>query len=228
MNEKLKDDRKQSPKKKLKVISIVSLLLFFLFVRIEYIPGAELTVVDAETKEPIEGVLFLVFWKTYTGFFGGSNVKEVIGIKELESDKMGKVRFKGWIEVMPRIEWFRDKNARFVTYKNGYDGQLDYESNHHGHSGTGEFVDGIVVELTKGESYSLKTGSNYTTAMHYVKSNNYFPCIWEVIPKSLRARNEMKVVARNEKPEYIHNGIASALGHIKECPSIEEFKDRYL
>ncbi|MGB5706319.1 MAG: hypothetical protein WBM41_05775, partial [Arenicellales bacterium] len=183
-------------RKRLIWTSAVFLALFLLAFRIYWIPSVEVKVIDAETKEPIEGVVFLGYWEKYSGTMAGRYRSGILEVKELVTDKNGKAGYFGWVEVMFRGEWIeRDggKGGIYATYKNGYGDR----------NGTFRFKDGEVIELPKfeGDARTQRSESHFYDIVVELRSVESFPCIWEEIPKSLVARETMSALAYNESED---------------------------
>lgn len=209
---------------------IISLALFFLVFRVYWIPGVEVTVIDAETKEPIEGVVFLGYWEKYSGSFAGSNPSGILEVKELITDKNGKASFSGWIEVMPRIYWIEGQNGTggvYATYKHGYSDR----------NGTFRFKNGEVVSLPKYEGaledYWKKSG--FSRVYNKVQGLFENKCIWKEIPRSVLADLSISLMADSSiAPRFsdlelqpLDRMVKRELNLPDACITYEEFKEEY-
>lgn len=76
------------------------------------------TVVDAETGQPIEGVVVVADWRLKGGFEGGNPVGH-LAVMEAVTDKAGVFHFPGW---GPRLSLgiLRDWEPELLFFKNGY------------------------------------------------------------------------------------------------------------
>ena len=210
-------------RKKLIWTSAVFIALFLLPFRVYWIPSVEVTVIDAETKEPIEGVVILGYWEKYSGTFAGRYRSGILEVKELVTDKAGKARFFGWVEVMFRGEWIErpgGKGGTYATYKNGYSDR----------NGTFRFKDGEVIELPEfeGDARSQRIESHFYEIISELRTATSLPCVWEVIPNSLVARETMTALALRKPHESIMKGVKSWLSEKPECPPFKEFEEEYL
>lgn len=182
----------------------------------------EITVIDAKTKEPIEGVIFVGYWQKYAGSFAGSNPSGILEVKELITDENGKAGFSGWIEIMFRVEWIREggRGGVYATYKHGFSDR----------GGTYRFIDGEVIELPKfeGDDYSQFDESRFLSITSKLRTDTSFACVWERIPNSIVAHETIVALALNKNKESIIKGVKAWLGENPECPSYEVFKKKYL
>ena len=83
-------------------------------------------VVDADTKEPIEGVVVVAAWVLEGGLEGG-NIKGVLTVMETVTDQSGRFHFAGWgPKGKPSyIRWYEDarlksESPEFFLFKSGY------------------------------------------------------------------------------------------------------------
>ncbi len=83
-------------------------------------------VVDADTKEPIEGVVVVAAWELKGGLEGG-NLKGVMMVMETVTDQSGRFHFAGWgpKRKPSYIHWYEDvrlksESPEFFLFKNGY------------------------------------------------------------------------------------------------------------
>lgn len=88
-------------------------------------PAFKGKVIDAETKEPIEGAVVVVIYKTHTiiGSPAGGD-SSIIKVKETLTDKSGEFNFPSYTTVTnPNAsEYYAD----FIIYKPGYAGDANY------------------------------------------------------------------------------------------------------
>ena len=91
--------------------------------RIHRLKGIKVKVVDAQTGEPLEGVIMLAYWSTYYFRQGGPN--DIVAVSESVSDAEGWVRVKGQFIRLPFQESVnKSRNPAFVLYKSGYEDYL--------------------------------------------------------------------------------------------------------
>jgi len=83
-------------------------------------------VVDADTKEPIEGVVVVAAWELKGGLEGG-NFEGVMTVMETVTDQSGHFHFAGWgPKGKPSyIRWYEDarlksESPEFFLFKSGY------------------------------------------------------------------------------------------------------------
>lgn len=88
------------------------LLIFFGFLSSGCYAGITVTVVDAETGEPIEGAVIMVEWTKLEGMIGLTNTKSY-KVVEVLTNKKGKARISGVYSPSPDLR-------SFLVYKKGY------------------------------------------------------------------------------------------------------------
>ncbi|MBI5674555.1 MAG: hypothetical protein HZC48_01840 [Nitrospirae bacterium] len=96
-------------------------------------------VIDAETKEPIEGAVVVVVYKKHSLISGpGGGYSSVIKIKETLTDKKGEFYFPSYTTVIQpnSIEDY----AEFIIYKPGYGSYPNYQVTPHGLNAESEYI----------------------------------------------------------------------------------------
>jgi hypothetical protein len=80
----------------------------------------EAKVIDADTKEPLEGVIVVAHWQLETGTAGGNYPAGQLMVMEAVTDKAGKFSFPGF---GPKTVWdsfLIDKDPELLLFKSGY------------------------------------------------------------------------------------------------------------
>lgn len=158
------------------------------------------TVVDADTKQPLEGVVVAAHWEMKGGLEGG-NVEGEVMIMEAVTDSTGTFHFPAW---GPKRIYVGLSNARLtgdtpemILFKSGYEIQL--ATNHatkENMYGVGSHVssdwNGNTIEMKK----FVGTLEKYA---YYVAG--FFPgyafaghCGWQKIPMMLTALRDQSIV----------------------------------
>jgi hypothetical protein len=83
-------------------------------------------VIDAETKEPIEGAVAVVVYNKTAMGVGAGNVSYAMDVRESLSDKEGMFRVPSYTTVVLPFTW--ETTATFIIYRPGYDVFPDYRS----------------------------------------------------------------------------------------------------
>lgn len=117
-------------KKRRKVIkySIIAIVVLIVAYHLGWIiyhkPAFHGRVIDAETKEPIEGaVVVAVYNASAPAWPGGSNTIR-IGVQETLTGKTGEFHIPPYTTIM--LPFWLKSDARFVIYKPGYGSYPDY------------------------------------------------------------------------------------------------------
>ncbi len=111
--------------KKLKhIFSIMSLLLFLTgcsyFPRVYMADEVHGSVVDAETGEPIDDVMVLIYWEQWGGFLSEGHVTQYLVLKETVTDVNGHYSFPSWGPKITISGFINDSNPFFMFHKRGY------------------------------------------------------------------------------------------------------------
>lgn len=86
----------------------------------------EAKVIDAETKQPIEGVIVTANWQLEEGTPGGNVSVGQLMVMETITDQDGKFAFPGW---GPKTIWkgfFTNEDPQLLLFKSGYEYQRLY------------------------------------------------------------------------------------------------------
>lgn len=84
-------------------------------------------VIDAETKEPIEGVVVVSVYNKYFCGFGAGGGSEVVKVKETLTDENGKFFFSSYSTII--LPFLKEDYTTFIKYKPGY-GRLPHNRIH--------------------------------------------------------------------------------------------------
>lgn len=82
----------------------------------------EAWVVDAETKQPLEGVIITANWPYADSTFAGrgSDLGQLM-VMETVTDKEGRFHFPGWGPRKPERGYMRDNDPQLLLFKSGYE-----------------------------------------------------------------------------------------------------------
>lgn len=191
------------------------------------------TVVDAETKLPLEGVVVAAHWEMKGGLEGG-NVEGEVMIMEAVTDSAGKFHFPAW---GPKKVYVGLSNAQLIgdtpemiLFKSGY--RIGLAANH---------VPAKVIHPTGPHFSSDWNGKRITmdkfkgTLQEYATHvGDFFPgyafeghCRWRSIPRMLHALGKQ---TRDFRAQNIHTGnfydfliSNDAYQSAKGCGSAAEF-----
>jgi hypothetical protein len=81
----------------------------------------EAWVIDAETSQPLEGVVVTANWQLVEGSFGGGQIpKGQMMVMESVTDKNGRFYFEGWTRINRTTGGLRNRDPQIVMFKPGY------------------------------------------------------------------------------------------------------------
>jgi hypothetical protein len=79
-------------------------------------------VIDAETKQPLEGVVVTANWQLEYGTYGGDVPAGQLMVMEAVTDKDGRFHFSGWgPKLAIRSHLSPDLDPQIILFKSGYD-----------------------------------------------------------------------------------------------------------
>jgi hypothetical protein len=183
------------------------------------------TVVDAETKQPVEGAIVVAQWKLHGGM--EFHTFRVLVARESTTDASGKFHIEGWGPVpRPRDGVLDNADPEILVFKPGYRVALL-----HNYGAPKERIElrvrdsahnGSVIELRKVEG---EFNRNYTVSTMRVslrQSVDRPGCTWKDIPRTIRAVDlELKALGQEL------DGLGRILLTKSDCGSIEEFRRIY-
>ncbi|OGB22594.1 MAG: hypothetical protein A3I66_09935 [Burkholderiales bacterium RIFCSPLOWO2_02_FULL_57_36] len=193
----------------------------------------EATVVDAETGEPLEGVIVVAHWELVHGSFGGRVPSGQLKVMEAVTDKAGIFRFPAWGPVENKTSGIlEEKSPQILIFKSGYEfggftNKWDREyatmsprrrSEWHGKT--------MRLKKFKGSQQEYASHLSFlTTSLSFAYSPK--DCEWKYVPRMLIALDR-------EKKQLSAQGIFNSLSKIdhvggqQKCGSAREFFGDYL
>ncbi|MHB8727985.1 MAG: peptidase associated/transthyretin-like domain-containing protein [Sulfuricaulis sp.] len=174
------------------------------------------TVVDAETKQPLEGVVVTANWELEYGTYGGNVPAGELMVLEAVTDKNGKFHFPAWGPKLAVRSHLVNKDPQLILFKSGYEyrGLVnaftgDYNKGSQRHSDW----NGKTIELKpfKGteEEYARHLEFLGTSLDPIIDKD----CNWKKIPRMVLAINQQSEIFRSK--------------NIYALPSIESLDIRY-
>lgn len=176
----------------------------------------EAWVVDAETKQPIEGVIVTANWQLEEGTLGGNVLAGQLMVMETVTDKNGKFAFLGWGPKLALSSHLVNRDPQLLLFKSGYEYRglqntfiVDYNK---GSLRRSEW-NGKTIEMRKFkgslEEYAGHLGF-LDTSLESILSEE---CGWKNIPRMIMAIDQQSRTFRGRG--------------IYELPSIESLEVRY-
>ncbi len=158
----------------------------------------EAWVVDAETKQPVEGVNVVAHWELSYGLEGGGS--DTLTVSEAVTDKNGRFYFQGWgpKEVpkhLPSEARLKNRDPVVIIFKSGYRYlELVRERDNSTEGGRGSstrnfFMNGQKIELSKFKGDDKEYAKNIrflnSGVMSTLGSLLTDPCSYENIPRMI-------------------------------------------
>ncbi|MHB8455913.1 MAG: peptidase associated/transthyretin-like domain-containing protein [Acidiferrobacterales bacterium] len=150
------------------------------------------TVIDAETKQPLEGVIVTANWELDGGIFGDYPVGQ-LAVMEAVTDKDGKFHFPGWgprLAIRSHLSPIND--PQLILFKPGYDylrltNWTDVGFGFNKGSRRGSKWDGKVVGMKrfKGNSQGTYLGWNFEVDLNFLLETD----AWKQTPCAVLALN---------------------------------------
>lgn len=173
----------------------------------------EARVVDAETKQPLEGVIVVAHWVLE----GGIHVDRVgeLFIMETVTDKNGRLYFPGW---GPIRHWKRSRltnmDPELLIFKSGYEYQrLANPSTKEAIEGKPYPVrrsqwNGKAIEMKKFKGTIQAYKGHFESLnndLEHIAADNPEECGWKKIPNTIRAMNRerMHLIAQGVNPNTL-------------------------
>ncbi len=178
-------------------------------------------VVDAETKQPIEGVIITANWQLQSGNAGGSFYAGQLMVMETVTDKKGRFYFPAWGPLRPKQGYLINRDPQLLLFKSGYEylglSNTPFRENMHKDPVRKSDWNGKTIELKpfKGtaEEYSKALG---TLSLSWAYTGN--ECEWKRIP-------HMALAAHKQAMSFKKQGIMTSLYTIDNLIPYEGYPD---
>lgn len=177
----------------------------------------EARVIDADTKQPIEGVVVTANWQLEEGTFGGNVQAGQLMVLEAVTDKDGVFRFPAWGPKKAAKGHLVSDDPQLLLFKSGY----EYRRLSNQHSGDRELRlrpvrrsdwNGRVIVLRpfKGteKEYAGRLSFLHTSIRSIMSGGQ---CEWKKIPRMVVALDE-------QEKQFRSKGIYSPLYSIEDLP----------
>lgn len=159
----------------------------------------EAWVADAETNQPLEGVIVVAHWQLKGGLEGGNPVGEMM-VMETLTDAKGRFYFPGWGPKLRSLEGrLKTQSPRILLFKSGYEYRgLENKLNHKSLRGDldkplrSDWNDKTIkLERFKGglEKYE-ELFEDFNHALERMATDQPGKCNWKNIPMTIRAMNQ--------------------------------------
>ena len=196
----------------------------------------EAWVVDAETQEPLEGVIAVAMWILR----GGTHNDEVgfLEVLEVVTDAKGRFYFDAW-GPMPRPRWgvLNTQDPEIFLFKDGY----RFERLLNGYQGGTTTADRVRTSTWNGKTIPLERFEGeikeYARSLSYLsqridlmahKSLPHWSCEWEKIPRLMLAVEKVEMWRKLTNPRSLMGLITTQdIVPAEICRSVDEIFKKY-
>lgn len=186
----------------------------------------EAWVVDAETKQPIEGVIVTANWQLEEGTLGGNVLAGQLMVMETVTDKNGKFAFPGWGPKLALSSHLVNRDPQLLLFKSGYEYRglqntfiVDYNK---GSLRRSEW-NGKRIEIKKfkgGLEEYAEHLSLFKTDISFIIDDN---CSWKNIPRMLIAMTQQSKFFKQSGIFALYSVDEYLPVDEKNCGSVKEF-----
>lgn len=188
-------------------------------------------VVDADTKEPLEGVVVVADWRLEgAGMEGGTNGQ--LMLLETVSDSSGVFHFDGWGPTKAPIGWLGDADPDILLFKPGYKFTLAQNPfrglPHDMPTGVRTSIyDGKVIEMQKFRGDLKEWAMHLEWAKTFMERATAGHCEWRKIPRltvALGREREKLNAAGIDVGNYYDSLVGSDSYQVRVgCGSVRDF-----
>lgn len=196
-------------------------------------------VIDADTKQSLEGVVVVAHWELERGTVGGNVPVSQLMVMETVTDKDGRFTFPGW---GPKTVWdsfLVDKAPQLLLFRSSYDHRVlrnEYNSSRELR------IKPIRRSEWSGKTIELKpfkgTAEEYAEHVHALDNDLEFArygedCEWKKIPRMLVALHRMSEYFDSQGVKLQGWQIGARIrkvtdvGNEKQCGSPQEYFKTY-
>ena len=152
------------------------------------------TVLDAETKEPLQGVNVLGVWKQYDGYH--ANYSANLVMRESVTDEKGYYKLDGWWPRLTFSGYLRDSAPSLIFYKYGY------APNRMGNIAWGPYAGNYTHSEWTGKTIEMKkfvgTPKNYAESLSslgdFLQYDSWYSgCDWKRVPQYTAAMIKLNI-----------------------------------
>ena len=202
-------------------------------------------VVDAQTKQPLEGVSVVAYWVLRAGVLEDSSVGELT-VLESVTDRTGRYSFPAWGPKplppgVPATTHLVDEDPQMDYYKAGYrnkylrNSRPDDPIRFHGPSVRASDWNGKTIEMADIKSQLNDRAQELRFFAGSMDSLSDYPCYWRHIPQTLVALDKESKTLKSvglkvaiSRIEILLTSEEFYLAHHPQCGSPRKFFEGYL
>jgi hypothetical protein len=231
------ENRPSKLKRRLRIVALLTaaLALYIVISKLNMAPATEGWVVDADSGEPVEGVVVVAYWGMEKAWAWSVAPAGAIAVFEEVTDKDGYYRIPGWGPRLAKYSVRESADPLIILFKNGYEPKFlsNMTAGGSGYNSSGALYrpsmwDGKTVEL-KRFGGDLPKQANALGVLgrsleSYVVEYN---CGWKKIPRMLLALKEQRelMTANKQLASFVYAGNIRT--DEKLCGSPDSFFKEY-
>ena len=156
-------------------------------------PSLEAWIVDADTKQPVQGVVVAASWQSELHTYGGRSQGEMVRMMEAVTDVHGHFYFPAWGPVLVKQGHVEEDSPKLVLFKPRYKFQTLFSEKGHG-LGAGYRAEwnGTRIKLKYIGIADLKQLDDLTSTLNYVVEKGE-ECRWRLAEKMILAIREARL-----------------------------------
>lgn len=191
----------------------------------------EARVIDAETKQPVEGVIVTANWQLFHSTVGGRVPGNQLRVMEAVTDKDGRFHFPAWGPKLSLWGYLDNRDPQLLLFKPGYEyKRLENEvsSKTNMASRRRSEWNGKTIEMKPFKG----TAEEYAGHLSFLKTDLGFAyngenCEWKYVPRMLVAQHKEMLRFEEKKIFNTLQSVERVSGQ-KKCGSAQEFFRSYL
>ncbi len=204
----------------------------------------EARVIDAESKQPLEGVIVTADWELRGGglALGGSSYAGELMVMEAVTDKSGRLYFPAWGPIRQSKGELHNHDPRLILFKPGYRYEILSNKPRYEAEAALEPVrrsqwNGRTIEMKRFIDRPMTIGPYKYETSAYAEHLSFLntsletivmdDCNWKKIPRMLLALKDQKDVFRKQGIRFSLIGADYVPTNPKECGTPEEFFRNY-
>lgn len=169
-------------------------------------------VIDAETNQPIEGVVIVAHWQLEGGLEGGTNLGQMM-VMEATTDATGKFSFPAWgpKKVPSDYPWYysnarlKNMDPEMLFFKSGYQylklanpWQQEFSGGKESYIRTSQWNGKTIkMESLGGDlQKEFQSAEDFSFSLGFT-DNSFSPCVWTDIPKTIAMLIRLNAILRN-------------------------------
>jgi len=149
-------------------------------------PAVEAWIVDADTKQPIEGVVVAASWQSELHTYGGRSQGELIRSLEAVTDHKGHFSIPSWGPVLVKQGHVEEESPKLIVFKPGYEFQRLFNESAQSPDKSLPRWHGTRIALKRIGNLSIDQFQLLNNSLIYLLDDPQ-ECRWRTAPRMLEA-----------------------------------------